>query len=1205
MRIVKIEFKNIAPLAGEHVIQLHHAISQRAFLYAVTGKTEAERSAVINALCTALYGKTNELKGGDILYHNAKEAYSKVTFVLKDKAEYQVLWTIQRRSNTDDINWVLKQISPKQVQWQGEKEVQQSIELLLKLNLKQFLSSVILFPQVCYELLSAASDERPLLLEKMTGTDIYSKMSKAIFLKKVEAEEKYEKLLSEIKGISQNKLSDDALKKIKETLILENSKQARDKLALEQNEKYLEWLRQYETVKTQQSEILKIQQEAQSAYNILYNQKTQLDRYDSVQPFHSLYERIAEKKKTIESLRAEISELQEKQHECKEVLLQLEKEHTEADANLEACNIDYTKNIPSIRQGRHIEAEVNIYTTQLKQYNTLVKQLQEDIEDQRLQLKNKQEDQNKNLKKQQQLQYDLQALAIHRPMIEKIEEVKEYIEKIRDSYANTQECNQKLNELQKNKQQDKQQKEILETQQNELLSHIASLKGELNIHSQAIQGLSSINLQQRIIHFSDLQRDSQTAKDLWINIANNYEYQDHCSNDIRSLTADLKKIDTEIPRINLLLIEKQKRFEIAQKAALLSQHKNLLDIRKQLQEGSPCPVCGGTHHPYNVQELGNLINNLSQDQEEAKTEYDEVQKQLDEILQQKRCKQLLLDENQKRLKKIRLHVTEQIAHWQRYVYLDPSFSDTSISVSRTNRTMLLTHMYDNATRELDNEKKLNAEYNQHQQAINEINKNIQSINNELTDVNKKVTELNVHSRVNDSITQELENKIKTNDNRVAAILSQLDPIITIPLWKEKYKTQYDSFIQEISEIVLNWRNIYSQIEKNKQETMRAQTDLSIIEAGLSYNQQRLSDIMSIVMSLTNKVKAGQASIKKLFNDLSVDEADDLFTKKLADAKEKEKIVYERYSAKNKEYEDIISQAAAIQRLQQDVEKELHDISTELDVCISRFNLENPPLQYFELEKLFSDTRDWNKLRQDLKQKKTALDQVNYEIGNIDKRILELVQSEDKPQEEDLGNEITYQREKNRLTEAITNRNKTIEDILFVLNKHNDSVDKLSTYDAEKKELEETLIMWEKLNSLIGSADGTKFRQIAQVHVLKLLIKSANAQLHHLNSRYLLCADSSTFGITAIDTWRLDAKCQLSTLSSDEKILISLGLSMGIAAIQKGEPYLTDAFICSHDLEENKLVVDALNHYCLSQKSCIGLLNVTEHAQQCMHSVIKI
>ena len=422
MRIVKIEFKNIAPLAGEHVIQLHHAISQRAFLYAVTGKTEAERSAVINALCTALYGKTNELKGGDILYHNTKEAYSKVTFVLKDKAEYQVLWTIQRRSNTDDINWVLKQLSPKQVQWQGEKEVQQSIELLLKLNLKQFLSSVILFPQVCYELLSAASDERSLLLEKMTGTDIYSKMSKAIFLKKVEAEEKYEKLLSEIKGISQNKLSDDALKKIKETLILENSKQARDKLALEQNEKYLEWLRQYETVKTQQSEILKIQQEAQSAYNILYNQKTQLDRYDSVQPFHSLYERIAEKKKTIESLRAEISELQEKQHECKEVLLQLEKEHTEANANLEACNIDYTKNIPSIRQGRHIEAEVNIYTTQLKQYNTLVKQLQEDIEDQQLQLKNKQEDQNKNLKKQQQLQYDLQALAIHRPMIEKIEE---------------------------------------------------------------------------------------------------------------------------------------------------------------------------------------------------------------------------------------------------------------------------------------------------------------------------------------------------------------------------------------------------------------------------------------------------------------------------------------------------------------------------------------------------------------------------------------------------------------------------------------------------------------------------------------------------------------------------------------------------------------------------------------------------------------
>ena len=115
MRIVKIEFKNITPLAGEHVINIDCSISQKAFLYAITGKSEAERSAVITALCAALYGRTNDLEGSDLLYHNSKEAYSKVTFELTDKSEYQAFWTIHKRNNKNEIIWLLKQLLPKQM----------------------------------------------------------------------------------------------------------------------------------------------------------------------------------------------------------------------------------------------------------------------------------------------------------------------------------------------------------------------------------------------------------------------------------------------------------------------------------------------------------------------------------------------------------------------------------------------------------------------------------------------------------------------------------------------------------------------------------------------------------------------------------------------------------------------------------------------------------------------------------------------------------------------------------------------------------------------------------------------------------------------------------------------------------------------------------------------------------------------------------
>ena len=65
--------------------------------------------------------------------------------------------------------------------------------------------------------------------------------------------------------------------------------------------------------------------------------------------------------------------------------------------------------------------------------------------------------------------------------------------------------------------------------------------------------------------------------------------------------------------------------------------------------------------------------------------------------------------------------------------------------------------------------------------------------------------------------------------------------------------------------------------------------------------------------------------------------------------------------------------------------------------------------------------------------------------------------------------------------------------------------------------------WQKLNSLIGSADGAKYRRFAQGLTLQQLIVLANRQLDKLHSRYQLCRKAdSELELQVLDSWQADA-----------------------------------------------------------------------------------
>jgi exonuclease SbcC len=102
--------------------------------------------------------------------------------------------------------------------------------------------------------------------------------------------------------------------------------------------------------------------------------------------------------------------------------------------------------------------------------------------------------------------------------------------------------------------------------------------------------------------------------------------------------------------------------------------------------------------------------------------------------------------------------------------------------------------------------------------------------------------------------------------------------------------------------------------------------------------------------------------------------------------------------------------------------------------------------------------------------------------------------------------------------------------------------------------------WAKLNEIIGSADGKKFRQIAQEYTLDVLLSYANVHLEMLNKRYLLQRIPNTLGLQVLDQDMGNEVRTVYSLSGGESFLVSLALALGLASLSSNRMQVESLFI---------------------------------------------
>ena len=143
--------------------------------------------------------------------------------------------------------------------------------------------------------------------------------------------------------------------------------------------------------------------------------------------------------------------------------------------------------------------------------------------------------------------------------------------------------------------------------------------------------------------------------------------------------------------------------------------------------------------------------------------------------------------------------------------------------------------------------------------------------------------------------------------------------------------------------------------------------------------------------------------------------------------------------------------------------------------------------------------------------------------------------------------------------------------------------------------------WERLNKLFGSADGQKFRRIAQGYTLDRLLIYANLHLQSLSSRYTLQRVPERLALQVVDNDMLGEVRSVHTLSGGESFLISLALALGLSSLSSYRMNIESLFIDegfgSLDAETLRMAMAALEHLQIQGRKIGVISHVAEMTER--------
>lgn len=1203
MQILKLSFENINSLKGAWTIDFQ-APDFRSGIFAIVGPTGSGKTTILDAICLALYGHTPRI--GSIT-QNANEVMNRDCDSCRSSLEFQTLsgryratWSQKKQKNFDKTGKYGQVVSTMEKFedgcWipitDGSKVTskKQEVQKIIGLSFDQFKRSVMLSQGDFAAFLKSKPNERAQTLEQITGTQIYSLLSTKVY----DLAEEQKKLFEDKqREVELSPVLDDAVVLTKQEQLKGITEEAKVlETQISKIEKESRWISETAELRNQFLRVKAELERLKENRNEFFRKENVVRLAEHAQNILPIFNTLIDK----QSLREDsIKEKSAAENE----LVNATKSLKEKDFNFKAAeealnneNLQKPKKLALFSQIEFLDAEISplIKSSRLAQEEKI--KLENETSDCKDHLNKAKEDIRKleedREKRDLERKEDIKGAFLYQRKDE-LRDCKITAETLSAALADAEGKADKASETVKSQEKEA---EALRIRKEKIASVIEAdkvlLKEAEKRLSEILDGKTLDELTQEQLSFSEqiplLEAVKSALKavcDQKEEIVRQEDVMQRDSAELDNWSSKKEGYEKEIQS----LTSRQEELEA------LVQIDELTKVRAELKEGEPCPVCGSLEHPFAANlppEVATAKERLAVVKEES-TDLQKNQKEADRKIDVLKDRILVSEKRLKELRKnLDLAEEELTLKCGRAGLTREGVTEEAAAVLITKKESLLIDIKKRIAKARDAESKAAA-------------------------AKEKIA----------GTTEELHRAEMVFSNAQTKFESAKSLLAQAQTGREKARTELEQFwrktAKEYGFVITDGELFAHNPELFKRWIAKAAKYEELLEScreienSLAIKKGTLPGLVESVERLEKSSREKSDQAAELQTELKTKQLqrDKLFGTKLVEIERKayERLLSQLAEAKDQAYENLSKarsvQAAAEQRLKTaeqrsaEAEKNLLSAKTEWTDALKKEKFESEE----DWRRARLDSEAINALHKEITDYKAQSRSAADRFSEADKKLAE----KESQKLTDKSLEVLEAEKR----EASAEKEKLLEqkgELQKELKTDEEARIKRAGIEDELKKLKHQVAVWDRLNTLVGSSSGDKYRRYVQSLVLLTLLKNANVELTKLHSRYRLAKGGGDMEIKVIDSDLADQERPTDNLSGGETFIVSLALALGLAQMASNNVRIDSLFLDEgfgtlddDSLEKALNALSSLN----AQGKTVGLISHVDQIKERIPSKIVV
>jgi exonuclease SbcC len=1191
MRILAIRGKNLASLADEFEILLNEGALQTAGLFAITGQTGAGKSTILDALCLALYDKMPRLPSGDgffighkneedsqrvkhndvrsILRRGASHGYAEVDFVGKDKQPYRARWQVRKAGSKasgklQTQEMLLSNINSGQRIGQTKTSVLEAISDLIDLNFDQFRRSVLLAQGDFAAFLKAKKDERSSLLERITGTELYSEISIAAFERaKLEKTE-----LDRISGLMQNQIPLDAPARLaleqQRDLLIASVDDVNKHIA--DNQKIIDWYAELKKRLDAERVASEALANCSHAWNDSEPLRVRVKQVEAVEPLRPLLSHYQNAQTDFVNAEGKLKAISECLAATEIKLHTATQQLNVQTEQLCAAETKQQQAQPVLKTIRALDTHLEVLQNTLNSLSVEEKQLNAN-------LIVAQQEQNALIKqqtKQREILAQLTDWLTDHHALQALADDWTHWDSELNRYAAF--IKQRDSEIAAAKQikvtVDKDQLQL-----NVLQTDIDAKKHVLDDQHVKLEDLKKqvgwddegIPTSHLYTTREALETENEHIKHALLLATTALELQHAIKQDLPLLLTTQQTIETASSQLDKLhqqqalntisLAEAKRALALIEAAS----HKDAEQLRQLLIKDQPCPVCGALEHPWQTHAV-QLGNDYSQAQQQRVNELDTEKATLIkgianayQIIEQEKIKVTELN-HKIILAQEKLHTLN--SDWQVFV---SEYKPRFVLLECLNDAQLLPLLNQQHERiaadtiKIKQQEKAALDLQQQlktaQLLFDTSKQQYDALTSKYAALDKQHTQNKAELRAHHATIERIETQLNSIAEALAVPcepLADWQTYLASPSSLSKKVQEFQKNQQDLATVSKNLDTIQQQVQLSTQNFSQCQQQLTLKQTTLQRETEQQQSL-----NRERETLIANYRLARQIRAITADAIEQSLNQRVSVAKTAQQ---QAANAVNTADTELATQKSQQQQWQTETTRR----ADVLQQALSTLNhaQERLAINREQLSELLQQDENW------LVEQKNHLEQAEKALQAA--TALLAVKTEDRKHHESQTIAIS----EDTATQTATQLQQQKQS----LNEHKQECDmqcreddkKIASSSHLKADLDKQRHRWEQwqsLNELIGSSTGAKFRVFAQSLTLEALLTHSNKHLADFAKRYALQrVPSSDLELQIIDRDMADDVRSVHSLSGGESFLVSLALALGLASLSSNKTQVESLFI---------------------------------------------